>query len=267
MAKLPNHTRQVVARGVGAVALLIGLWLPGVATPVHGAQPAEAAQSDERNPLVQETSFIPSIPIREIKDAVIRLPLAALLGAALALRPRRREQGKRSVLVVQTQIMLAVVGAVIMLVVGNSISRAFGIVGAAGLVRYRSTIDDPKEAVVMLCALGAGLAAGVGLYVLAPFATVFMAALLWLVEYFEPPARKLFVLSVTTATASAFRPNVESLLQGLQLEYELLTEGDGELSYSISAPLDVRTRDISDTMRLLCGNEIEIEWKEKRRRK
>ena len=63
-----------------------------------------------------------------------------------------------------------------MLVVGNSISRAFGIVGAAGLVRYRSTIDDPKEAVVMLCALGAGLASGVGLYALAPFATVFMTA-------------------------------------------------------------------------------------------
>lgn len=32
-----------------------------------------------------------------------------------------------------------------MLVVGTSLARAFGIVGAAGLVRYRSKIDDPKE--------------------------------------------------------------------------------------------------------------------------
>jgi len=154
-----------------------------------------------------------------------------------------------------------------MLVVGNSISRAFGIVGAAGLVRYRSTIDDPKEAVVMLCALGAGLASGVGLYALAPFATVFMASVLWVVEYFEPPARKLFVLTVTTASASSFRPNMESLLRGLQLEYELLTETNEEVSYSISAPLDVHTRDISDTMRLLSANEMQIEWKEKRARR
>jgi hypothetical protein len=60
---------------------------------------------------------------------------------------------------------------------------------------------------------------------------------------------------------------MESLLQGLQLEYELLTETDEEVSYSISAPLDVRTRDISDTMRLLSGSDMQIEWKEKRRRK
>ena len=161
--------------------------------------------------------------MKEIRDALVRLPLAAVLGTVLALRPRKRGSHRRSVLVVQTQIMLAVVGAVIMLVVGNSLSRAFGIVGAAGLVRYRSTIDDPKEAVVMLCALGAGLASGVGLYVLAPFATVFMAALLWIVEFFEPTARKLFELTITTTDPSAFRPRAESVLHGLQLEYELLT--------------------------------------------
>jgi hypothetical protein len=51
------------------------------------------------------------------------------------------------VLVVQTQIMLAVVGAVIMLVVGNSISRAFGIVGAAGSsdIARRSTIPRKRS--------------------------------------------------------------------------------------------------------------------------
>jgi uncharacterized membrane protein YhiD involved in acid resistance len=265
MANLPRNFRRVVGRSVGT-ALLVGLWLAG-APSLKAAQPAEAAQAESQNPFAEEISLIPSVMVKEISNAVVRLPLAAILGAALALRPRRREQGRRSVLVVQTQIMLAVVGAVIMLVVGNSISRAFGIVGAAGLVRYRSTIDDPKEAVVMLCALGAGLASGVGLYVLAPFATFFMALVLWIVEYFEPPARKLFVLTVTTASASSFRPNMESLLLGLQLEYELLTETDEEVSYSISAPLDVRTRDISDTMRLLSGNEMQIEWKEKRARR
>src|SRR3954469_20239677 len=200
MANLPRNIRRVIGSRAGAAALLVGLCFAG-APPLKAVQPAEAIQ-DSQNPLMEEFSRIPSVTMTEIRDAVVRLPLAAILGAALALRPRRREQGRRSVLVVQTQIMLAVVGAVIMLVVGNSISRAFGIVGAAGLVRYRSTIDDPKEAVVMLCALGAGLASGVGLYVLAPFATIFMASVLWLVEYFEPAARKLFVLTVTMPAAT-----------------------------------------------------------------
>jgi hypothetical protein len=74
----------------------------------------------------------------EIQEAAIRLPLAAVLGTALALRPRRRGTPARSPAVVQTQIILSVVGAIIMLVVGASLARAFGIVGAANLIRYRS---------------------------------------------------------------------------------------------------------------------------------
>src|SRR4029078_7341929 len=103
----------------------------------------------------------------ELLASSLRLPLAALLGTVLALRPRRGGTPERQPAVVQTQIILAVVGALIMIVVGASLARAFGVDGAANLVRYRSKIDDPKDAVVMLCAISAGLAAGVGLYGLA----------------------------------------------------------------------------------------------------
>src|SRR6185295_1269510 len=94
---------------------------------------------------------------------VVRLPLAAVLGAALAMRPRRAGTPHRRPAVVQTQIILAVVGALVMIVVGASLARAFGVVGIAGLVRYRAKIEDPKDAGVMLAALGVGLGAGVGL--------------------------------------------------------------------------------------------------------
>ena len=67
--------------------------------------------------------------------------------------------------------MLAIVGAVVMLIVGSSLARAFGIVGVASLIRYRAKIDDPKDAVVMLASLTLGLACGVELYGLAVFAT------------------------------------------------------------------------------------------------
>ena len=109
----------------------------------------------------------------------MRLPLAAVLAATLAVRPRRRGTPHRKPPVIQTQIILAVVGAVVMLVVGSSLARAFGIVGAAGLVRYRAKIDDPKDAGVMLSTLAVGLAAGVGLWMIAVFATVFILTMLW----------------------------------------------------------------------------------------
>jgi uncharacterized membrane protein YhiD involved in acid resistance len=195
----------------------------------------------------------------------VRLPLAAVLGTALALRPRRRSQGARKVVVVQTQIMLSVVGAVIMLVVGNSLSRAFGIVGAAGLIRYRSNIADPKDAVVMLSSLAAGLAAGVGFYRFAVGATLFMMLLLWMVEYFEPPARKRFELRLKINAAADFRSKAEDVLTGLGLEHELLVEDEEEIRYSVTAPVDVRTKDVSDTLRLVAGsNYIVVRWEEKK---
>jgi len=201
----------------------------------------------------------------EFEMLFVRLPLAAVLGVALAFRPRRRSQGARKVVVIQTQIMLAVVGAVIMLVVGNSLSRAFGIVGAAGLIRYRSNIADPKDAVVMLSSLASGLAAGVGLYRFGVGATLFMMVLLWLVEFFEPPARKYFELKISVNPADEFRAKAEDVLKALGLEYELLLEDVDEIRYSVSAPVDLRTKDVSDTLRLVGGtNDVVVKWEQKK---
>ncbi len=98
---------------------------------------------------------------------MVRLPLAAALGSALAMRPRRAGTPSRKPAVVQTQVILAVMGALVLIVVGASLARAFGVVGIAGLIRYRAKVDDPKDASVMLAGLGVGLACGVGLLYLA----------------------------------------------------------------------------------------------------
>src|ERR1044071_8612458 len=137
--------------------------------------------------------------------ALIALPLATAMGALLAFRPRRRGTPPRSAPVIQTQIILSVVGAVVMLVVGASVARAFGIVGAANLVRYRAKIDDPKDAVVMLATLALGLACGVELYGLAAFATMFMLVVLWVIESFEPEQRKTFELKITGSDPTTLR--------------------------------------------------------------
>lgn len=230
----------------------------------EGGQPPPEAVAPQATPFV-EAPAVPE-PQAAIWLALERLSLAALFGTALALRPRRRSQGARKVVVIQTQIMLAIVGAVIMLVVGNSLSRAFGIVGAAGLIRYRSNIADPKDAVVMLSALASGLAVGVGLFELGAVATVFMMFALWVVEFFEPPARKLFELRLKTSDAAEFRAKAEDVLKALGLEHELLVEDEDEIRYSVSAPVDVRTKDVSDTLRLVAGGNVVCRWEEKRQR-
>lgn len=206
--------------------------------------------------------------LEQLRYAAERLPVAAGLAVLLALRPRRRGTPPRQAQVVQTQIILAVVGAVVMLVVGTSLARAFGIVGAAGLVRYRAKIDDPKDAGVMLSTLAVGLASGVGLWMLAAFSTLFVLAVLWMVESFEPRARQVFTLTVKAGDPTALRPRLESLLGQHRLEFELRSMTGEAVTYEVRVPLDRRVDRLSNGILKLDPDGVTgVEWEEKKDKK
>ena len=199
--------------------------------------------------------------------AFLALPVAALLGAALAFRPKARGTPPRSAPVIQTQIVLAVVGALVMLIVGASLARAFGIVGVASLIRYRTKVDDPKDAVVMLGCLTVGLASGVELYGLALFATLFILVVLWIVESLEPERLKTFDLKVTANDPVAFRKDLEQLLRRSNVKYELRTAGAKELVYEAHLPLAMPTDRISNAiLKLQPSGETEVVWEEKKKK-
>ena len=201
----------------------------------------------------------------ELLASAIRLPLAALLGTVLALRPRRGGTPERQPAVVQTQIILAVVGSLIMLVVGASLARAFGIVGAANLIRYRSKIDDPKDAVVMLCALAVGLAAGVGLYALGVFSTVFLVAALWVIESFEEGMKRFDLKIKAGKDTDAMRPKIEEILRRYSLKFELRTSSDEEVCYDVQVPLELRTDRVSNAiLKLDPEGHAAVDWTDKK---
>jgi hypothetical protein len=214
----------------------------------------------------QDTDNHPPHPLHEIDDAMVRLPLSAALGTALALRPRRKATPPRSAPVIQTQILLSVVGAVIMLVVGASLARAFGIVGAANLIRYRSKIEDPKDAVVMLCALAVGLATGVGLYALGVFSTVFLVAALWVIESFEPQSRKPFDLKVKLGKQTdELRSEIEGILRRFDLKFEIRTSSDEEVSYDVEVPIELKTDRVTNAiLKLDPDGHASVDWVEKK---
>ena len=251
--------------------LLLALFLATAPVGVTLAQPPAPQQFPPVPAAGQpdESPYGPmGIDLEDLQDelmaSAVRLPVAALLGTALALRPRRRGTPPRQPAVVQTQIILAVVGALIMLVVGASLARAFGIVGAANLIRYRSKIDDPKDAVVMLCALSVGLAAGVGLYGLAVFGTIFLVMALWIIEGFEPQTR-LWELSIKLGEKTAvLRPRIEAVLRRFQAEYELRGQSEDEVSYQVTTPRNLHTDRVSNALTaLVATGKGAVEWKER----
>ena len=196
-----------------------------------------------------------------VRDLLI-LATAAMLGAALGvIRPVRRSIVPRSAHVVQAQILLSIVGALIIIVVGENLARAFAIVGAAGLIRYRARIRDPKDAGVMLVALAMGLTVGAGLFVLAIGACAFVIGVLWVLESIEPPARSRFELTIGGKDADRLKPVIEHALGRQGVSYVLLGSSQHELHYEVTVPFHEQIRRLTKLIRGIAGRRgTSVEW-------
>lgn len=210
------------------------------------------------------SQVVPALPT--IGSALLTLAVAALLGAALGVvRPIRREIVPRSSHVIQAQILLAVVGAIIIVVVAENLARAFAVVGAAGVVRYRARVEDVKDAAVMLVALAVGLTAGAGMFLFAVTACLFVIAVLWLLESLEPPARSRFELKVSAKDVAQLRPGIEHALEQKGVTYELRGSSPTELMYEVTVPFNHRITPISTVFRDLNSHQdTRVEWEIKK---
>ena len=202
-----------------------------------------------------------------IQRALVVLPLAALLGAAVAwIRPVGRDLAPRAWQVVHASVVVAIVGAVIMMIVGDSLARAVAMFGAAGLARHRPGAVDPGDAVVMLVALALGLAAGSGLFALAVVAGVFVIATLWALDALQPPARLRCDLTIAARDFSTLRPQLEHVLRRKVLAYELWSSSPDELRYEVVVPFERRIRTLARLIRQLDrSGSASVECRVKRR--
>lgn len=96
-----------------------------------------------------------------VEIALLRIALAFLLGvvtACLYLLTSDTPNGSRSF--TTTLAMLSMVTAMVMMVIGNNIARAFGLVGALSIIRFRTAVKDTRDTAFVFLALAAGMAAG-----------------------------------------------------------------------------------------------------------
>lgn len=87
---------------------------------------------------------------------------------------------------VHTIIIMGVVVSLIMIVIGNNIAVAFGLVGAFSIIRFRSAMSDPKDIAFIFFGMAAGIACGLGFYLLAIIFTLTLSLLiyvLYVVDY------------------------------------------------------------------------------------
>lgn len=66
-----------------------------------------------------------------------------------------------------TLIICAMVIGAVMLIIGSNIARAFSLVGALSIIRFRNAVKDPRDVAYIFLSMGIGMACGTGFYTIA----------------------------------------------------------------------------------------------------
>ena len=84
-----------------------------------------------------------------------------------------------------TMIMVSVTVALIMVIIGSDIARAFALVGAMSIIRFRNPVKDPRDVAFLFMTIAIGMACGVGFYMYATIFTIICALLMVSLHYYN----------------------------------------------------------------------------------
>lgn len=120
-----------------------------------------------------------TIPL-ETSAIVLNLLVALGCGLTVSLLYRWSYRGTSySATYVSSLVTLAVITAVVIMAIGNNLARAFGLVGAMSIIRFRTAVKDTQDLAFIFLSLSVGLAAGVGFPRLALIGTAVAGGTLW----------------------------------------------------------------------------------------
>ena len=84
-----------------------------------------------------------------------------------------------------TLIILCMLISVVMVIIDNNIARAFSLVGALSIIRFRTAIQDPRDIGFVFFALAAGMAVGAGSPAIAILATFLIGIIILCIYYWH----------------------------------------------------------------------------------
>ncbi|MEO6246393.1 MAG: DUF4956 domain-containing protein [Opitutaceae bacterium] len=128
-----------------------------------------------------KSAFTPSAEI-SATDVALRLIIAVLLGGAVAWVYRRaRGPAASQGSFPGTLVLLAVLIAMVTQVIGDNVARAFSLVGALSIVRFRTVVRDTQDTAYVIFAVVVGMAVGAHNLWVAGLGLIVVAVAAWLV--------------------------------------------------------------------------------------
>ena len=169
---------------VGAIALLVREYLPDMGRLFGGQSLQEIVGGAASLSLEEQT-----LPTALAAAVAMATAFATALPVAWIYTATRRKKGFQQS-VVQTYMILPVVAAGIVIMVKHSLALAFSLAGIVAAVRFRTNLDDSKDAAGIFVVIGIGMAAAVAPSVSWVISIGFnlLMVVLWWTDFGRPPA-------------------------------------------------------------------------------
>jgi uncharacterized membrane protein YhiD involved in acid resistance len=165
----------------------------------------------------------------------------------------------------QAEILLCVSGAMVMIIIGDSVARAFGIAGAASIIRFRTPIEDPKDITILFMLMGLGMASGVGAFAVAGLATAFLCVVLLVLDYLPSDEKPRMMLVELVAEGRDFPTvHVESVFarNGIIFEPRDVSQGkEAAVKYHVALDKHVSLDELSAQLTAGAAGITSVAWK------
>ncbi|MCD4683321.1 MAG: DUF4956 domain-containing protein [Bacteroidales bacterium] len=151
-----------------------------------------------------------------VLDVFTNLLIALVCGIIIALVYRFIYKGPSySVTYVNSLVLLALVTSIVMLVIGNNLARAFGLVGAMSIIRFRTAVRDVQDIVFIFFSLSIGMASGVGLHIIALVGTIVISliAIVLVTFNFGAPRKREYLIQVSYFSNKENESAIEGILK------------------------------------------------------
>ena len=241
---LPWRTMGLVVSIVVLAAALVFLdnWLPSV-----DGEPTQVP-AEFRDGSAGSTRSVPAWHLAPAIE-ILELVAAGLIGLIVTAVQRRIPRDRplhRSM--EQAQVLLCVSGAMMMIIIGNSLARAFGIAGAASIIRFRTPVEDPKDVTILFLLMGLGMASGMGAFTVAGFGMVFLCVALPLLDRVAGHKPRVMMVEIKAAGREFPLSHVMAVFarHGIIAEPREVAQGsEAQIKYHTTIPPGVALEEVS----------------------
>lgn len=198
-----------------------------------------------------------------LTDSILTILISFILGIVISTSyMKTSDKGGYSQNFALTLVIIPAVIAIIVLLIGNNVARAFSLAGAFSIIKFRSAPGNPKDIAFVLFSMAAGLACGVGAYPYATLFTVFLCALMYVLNVINFGAKKVShkILKITIPEDLDYEGVFDDIFQGFTNKYELIKVKTTDLGslfqlvYTISMDNSKSQKEFLDALRCRNGN-------------